>query len=52
MIDSSVLLPEPGSADDGHRLALVQREMDVVENGQHAGGVADLLGDVFDFDEG
>ena len=29
-----------------------QREIDVVENGQHAGGIADLLGDTFDGNDG
>jgi hypothetical protein len=40
------------SADDGGRLARGQAEIDLMENRQGAGGIADLLGQALDNDDG
>jgi hypothetical protein len=38
-------------ADDGNRLLARERKRNVVENRQRAGRIADLFGDVIDFDQ-
>jgi acyl-CoA thioesterase-1 len=44
-MDSSVLLPEPDAPTMATDSRARQREIDVMQNGQHAGGVGHLLGD-------
>ena len=52
MIDSSVLLPDPDAPTIAADWRAAQAEIDLMENRQRAGGIADLLGQALDNDDG